>query len=308
MSSTGFIRQKTLKTSIRCRGTALHSGERVTMSFHPAEADSGIVFRRGDRGGAALRANWRRVRESTLCTTLNDGDDLSVATIEHVMAALAGLEIDNAVVELDGGEVPVMDGSAAPFTFLLECAGVVEQDAPRRAIAVLKPIRVGDDRKSASLLPGDSLTIDLTIDFAAEAIRHQRLFWAFDRDSFKSEIAPARTFGFLEDVNALRAAGLARGGSLDNAIVVGEGRVLNRDGLRFVDEFVRHKMLDALGDLYLAGAPILGAFTGVHSGHAINRQLLEALFADRSAYRIVPMPQPEEYDFDWQNEPRRASA
>jgi UDP-3-O-[3-hydroxymyristoyl] N-acetylglucosamine deacetylase len=308
MPSSGFVRQKTLKTSIRCRGTALHSGERVTMSFHPAEADSGIVFRRSDRGGAALGANWRRVRESTLCTTLNDGEDLSVATIEHVMAALAGLEIDNAVVELDGPEVPVMDGSAAPFAFLLECAGIVEQDAPRRAIAVLKPIHVGDQGKSAALLPGDSLTIDLTIDFAAAAIRHQNLFWAFDRDSFKTEIAPARTFGFLEDVNALRAAGLARGGSLDNAIVIGDGQVLNRDGLRFPDEFVRHKMLDALGDLYLAGAPILGSFTGVHSGHAVNRQLLEALFADRSAYRIVPMPQPEEYDFDWHNEPRRASA
>ena len=159
MPLSGFVRQKTLKNTIRCRGVALHSGERVAMAFHPADPDTGIVFRRGDRGGAALRATWRRVRESTLCTTLDDGDGLQVATVEHVMAALAGLEIDNAVVELDGPEVPAMDGSAAPFVFLLECAGLVEQDAPRRAIEILRPVRVGGDAgKSAALLPGDGLT------------------------------------------------------------------------------------------------------------------------------------------------------
>jgi UDP-3-O-[3-hydroxymyristoyl] N-acetylglucosamine deacetylase len=308
MSSSGFVRQKTLKNSIRCCGTALHSGERVTMIFHPAEPNTGIVFRRNDRGGAPLRANWRRVRESALCTTIDGGDGLSVATIEHVMAALAGLEIDNATVELDGPEVPVMDGSAAPFVFLLECAGIAEQDAPRRAIEVLKPVRVGDGTKSAALLPGSGFTVNLTIDFAASAIQRQTLHWNFDPDSFKSDIAPARTFGFLEDVEALRAAGLARGGSMDNAIVIGEGRVLNRDGLRFPDEFVRHKALDAVGDLYLVGAPILGVFTGLRSGHAVNRRLLEALFADRSAYRIVQMPAADSYDLDWQDGLRRVSA
>lgn len=299
MSLTGFVPQKTLRNSIRCRGTALHSGDRVAMTFYPAPADSGIVFRRSDRDGAALRANWRRVRESALCTTIEDGDGLSVATIEHVMAALAGLEIDNVVIELDGPEVPVMDGSAAPFVFLLECAGVVEQDVPRRAIEILKPVKVGDGAKSAALLPGEGFTVNLTIDFAASAIQRQTLRWTFDPDSFKSDIAPARTFGFLEEVDAMRAAGLARGGSLENAVVIGDGRVLNRDGLRFPDEFVRHKALDAIGDLYLAGNPVIGTFTGLRSGHAINRQLLEALFADRSAYRIVRMA--PAYDLEWQD-------
>ncbi len=299
MSLNGFVPQKTLKNSIRCRGTALHSGEQVTMTFHPAGADTGIVFRRSDRDGAALRANWRRVRESALCTTVHDGDGLSVGTIEHVMAALAGLEIDNSVIELDGPEVPVMDGSAAPFVFLLECAGVAEQDKPRRAIEVLKPVKVGDGTKSAALMPGIGLTVNLTIDFAASAIQHQSLSWTLDPESFKSEIAPARTFGFLEEVDAMRAAGLARGGSLENAIVIGDGRVLNHDGLRFPDEFVRHKVLDAIGDLYLAGMPIVGTFTGLRSGHAVNRQLLEALFADRSAYRIVRMPGNAAYGLDW---------
>jgi UDP-3-O-[3-hydroxymyristoyl] N-acetylglucosamine deacetylase len=304
----GFVRQKTLKNTIHCRGTALHSGERVAMAFHPAAADSGIVFRRSDRGGAALRAHWRRARESVLCTTIEDGDGLEVATVEHVLAALAGCEIDNIVIELDGPEVPVMDGSAAEFVFLLECAGIVEQDLPRRAIEIVKPIRVGDGAKSAALLPGDGMSIDLTIDFAASAIKRQTLHWQFDAETFRDEIAAARTFGFLEDVNALRAAGLARGGSMDNAIVIGEGRVLNRDGLRFPDEFVRHKVLDALGDLYLAGAPLIGHFTGFRSGHAVNRQLLEALFADRSAYRIVRMPSVETAELDWQDGMRRVSA
>lgn len=278
------------------------------MAFHPAAPDSGIVFRRSDRGGAALRANWRRVRESVLCTTIDDGDGLEVATIEHVMAALAGCEIDNIVIELDGPEVPVMDGSAAEFVFLLDCAGIVEQEVPRRAIEIVKPVRIGDGAKSASLSPDDGLSIDLTIDFAASAIRRQSLHWRFDRDDFRDGIASARTFGFLEDVVALREAGLARGGSMDNAIVIGEGRVLNRDGLRFPDEFVRHKVLDALGDLYLAGAPLIGRFTGFRSGHAVNRQLLEALFADRSSYRIVRVPSDEIAEHEWQDEPRRASA
>jgi UDP-3-O-[3-hydroxymyristoyl] N-acetylglucosamine deacetylase len=306
MAASGFVPQNTLKNSIRCRGTALHSGERVAMVFHPAAPDSGIVFRRSDRGGATLRADWRHVRDSALCTTVDDGNGLSVATIEHVMAALAGLEIDNALVELDGPEVPVMDGSAAPFIFLLECAGIAAQDAPRRAIEILKPVKVGDATKSAALLPGDGFNIELTIDFAATAIQRQTLHWTFDPESFKTDIASARTFGFLEEVDALRAAGLVRGGSMDNAIVIGEGRVLNRDGLRFPDEFVRHKILDAVGDLYLAGNPIIGAFAGLRSGHALNRRLLEALFADRSAYRVVRMP--AAYDLMWQDQPRRASA
>jgi UDP-3-O-[3-hydroxymyristoyl] N-acetylglucosamine deacetylase len=278
------------------------------LALHPAEPDTGIRFRRGDKGGATLPANWRHVRESVLCTSIDDGDGIAVATIEHVMAALAGLEIDNAVVELDGPEVPAMDGSAAPFVFLIECAGTVEQDAPRHAIEILKPVRVGDDKKSAALLPGDGLSVGFAIDFAATAIRRQSIELAIDPETFKREVAPARTFGFLEDVNALRAAGLARGGSMDNAIVIGDGRVLNSEGLRFPDEFVRHKVLDAVGDLYLAGAPIVGRFRGVRSGHALNRQLLEALFADRSLWAVIDLERDDEYEPAWQEDARRASA
>jgi UDP-3-O-[3-hydroxymyristoyl] N-acetylglucosamine deacetylase len=308
MRPGGFVRQKTIKSVIRCRGTALHGGGHVTMAFHPAEPGTGILFRRGDRGGAMLRAHWRSVRESVLCTTIDDGDGLTVATVEHVMAALSGLEIDNVVIELDGPEVPAMDGSAAPFVFLLECAGMVEQDAPRRAIEILKPVRVGDGRRSAALLPGDGFSVSFAIDFAANAIRRQSIRLALDPDTFKREVAPARTFGFLEDVNALRAAGLARGGSMANAIVIGDGQVLNSEGLRFTNEFVRHKALDAIGDLYLAGAPIIGEFSGVRSGHALNRQLLEALFADRNAWTMTDLGSDDAFDVDWQDSVRRVSA
>jgi UDP-3-O-[3-hydroxymyristoyl] N-acetylglucosamine deacetylase len=308
MPPSGFVRQKTVKSMIRCRGTALHGGEHVTMVFHPAEPGTGILFRRADRGGALIRAHWRWVKESVLCTTIDDGDGLQVATVEHVMAALAGLEIDNCVIELDGPEVPAMDGSAAPFVFLLECAGIVEQEAPRRAVEILKPVRVADGRRSAMLMPGDGFSVTFAIDFAATAIRRQNIRLVLDPDSFKRDVAPARTFGFLEDVNALRAAGLARGGSMDNAIVIGEGRVLNTEGLRFPDEFVRHKALDAIGDLYLAGAPIIGQFSGVRSGHALNRQLLEALFADRTAWAMTDLLRDDSFDLDWQESVRRVSA
>ena len=289
MSLHGLVRQKTLKNTIRCRGTALHSGDRVAMAFHPAAPGTGIVFRRSDRAGASLRADWRHVRESMLCTTIDDGAGLTVATIEHVMAALAGLEIDNAVIELDGPEIPVMDGSAAEFVFLIECAGIVEQDAPRRAIEIVKPVRIADGAKSAALLPSDGMSISLTIDFTAAAIKRQTLRWELDAETFKDEIASARTFGFLDDVNALRAAGLARGGSMENAIVIGDGRVLNRDGLRFPDEFVRHKILDAIGDMALAGAPLIARFEGVKSGHATNNAALRALFSDGANYALVPL-------------------
>ncbi|MGH6990250.1 MAG: UDP-3-O-acyl-N-acetylglucosamine deacetylase [Stellaceae bacterium] len=309
MSPSGRVRQRTLNSVIRCRGTALHGGEHVTMVFHPAEPGTGILFRRADRGGAMLRAHWRSVKESVLCTSIDNGDGLQVTTIEHVMAALSGLEIDNCIIELDGPEVPAMDGSAAPFVFLFECAGIVEQDAPRRAIEILKPVRVGDAQRSAMLMPGDDFTVTFAIDFAASAIRRQNIRLRLDPDTFKREIAPARTFGFLEDVNALRAAGLARGGSMANAIVIGEGRVLNAEGLRFPDEFVRHKALDAIGDLYLAGAPLVGQFSGVRSGHALNRQLLEALFADRAAWAMTDLDGDHAaYDLDWEDNARRVSA
>jgi UDP-3-O-[3-hydroxymyristoyl] N-acetylglucosamine deacetylase len=308
MALPGTVLQKTLKSSIHCRGVALHTGAHVGMTLYPAPVDRGIVFRRADQGGAEVRAVWRNVKESPLCTMLDNGDGVSVATVEHLLAAFAGCEIDNAVVELDGPEVPAMDGSAAPFVFLIECAGIAEQDAPRRAIKILKPVSVGDDGRSAELSPGDALTMSFTIDFAANAIRHQSIRVMLDPDTFKNEIASARTFGFAEEIDALRGAGLARGGSLDNAVVIGGGEVLNRDGLRFKDEFVRHKVLDAFGDLYLAGAPILGHFSGHRSGHALNCQLLRALFADRSAWTWTRLARVEEFAPGWREAGRRASA
>ncbi|HWI28424.1 MAG TPA: UDP-3-O-acyl-N-acetylglucosamine deacetylase [Stellaceae bacterium] len=309
MDDVGIAQQKSLKSAIHCRGVALHSGSRVGMTLHPAGPDSGIVFRRSDRAGAEIKACWRNVVEQPLCTRLDDGEGLSVATIEHLMSALNGLEIDNAVIELDGAEVPVMDGSAAPFVFLIECAGVVEQDAPRRAIKVLKPVTVGESGKSASLSPDDGFSMSFAIDFASDAISRQDITIAVDPDTFKSDISRARTFGFLHEVDQMRAAGLARGGSLDNAVVISGHQVLNSEGLRYVDEFVRHKVLDALGDLYLAGGPIIGHFRGVRSGHALNRRLLEALFADASAWCLTGLSRRLPSPLDWEEPaPRLARA
>ncbi len=277
------VAQKTLKAPIHCRGVGLHSGAHVEMTLLPAAPNTGIRFRRSDRD-CEIEASWRNVVESTLCTTLANGKGVSIATVEHLMAAFAGLEIDNVVVELDGPEVPAMDGSAAPFVFLIECAGLVEQNAPRRVIKVLKPVSVGSPGKSAALVPDDNFSVSFVIDFTSSAITRQELSLAPCPESFKHDLGPARTFGFLHEVKAMRDAGLARGGSLDNAVVIAGDCVLNQEGLRYDDEFVRHKMLDALGDLYLAGCPMLGQFRGVRSGHALNRQLLAALFADASSW------------------------
>jgi len=290
MDDEGIAQQQTLKAAIHCRGVALHSGARVAMTLCPAAPDTGIVFRRTDRDGIELAARWHNAVEQPLCTRLDDGRGHSISTVEHLMAAFAGLEIDNAIVDIDGAEVPAMDGSAAPFVFLMECAGIVEQGAPRRAVRVLKPVRVGDGGKSAALTPDDGFSINFAIDFATDAIGRQELSIAVDPESFKSDISRARSFGFLHEVDQLRAAGLARGGSLDNAVVISGNEVLNREGLRYVDEFVRHKVLDALGDLYLAGAPIIGHFRGVRSSHALNQRLLKALFADPSAWCFTTLP------------------
>jgi UDP-3-O-[3-hydroxymyristoyl] N-acetylglucosamine deacetylase len=308
MDDVGIAQQQTLKAPIHCRGVALHAGSRVAMTLHPAAPDTGIVFRRSDRADAEIKACWRNVVEQPLCTRLDNGEGLSIATIEHLMAALAGLEIDNAVIELDGPEVPVMDGSAAPFVFLVECAGIVEQDAARRAIKVLKPVTVTEAGKSAVLTPDNEFCLSFAIDFASDAIGRQDITIAVDPESFKSDISRARTFGFLHEVDQMRAAGLGRGGSLDNAVVISGGQVLNREGLRYVDEFVRHKVLDAMGDLYLAGAPIIGHFRGVRSGHALNRRLLEALFADTSAWCYTTLARRMPLPAAWDEAPRFARA
>jgi UDP-3-O-[3-hydroxymyristoyl] N-acetylglucosamine deacetylase len=275
--------QRTLSEVGSCRGIGLHCGQPVTMVLRPAPPDSGIVFRRLD-AGAEIRASWTSTTESSLSTVLSNGEGIQIGTIEHLMAALAGSRVDNAVVELDGPEVPIMDGSAAPFTLMIERAGIVAQDAVRRAFKVLKPVWVSANGASAALLPEHGFSMSFEIDFDNPLIRRQDISLNFEPGTFKAELAPARTFGLLDDWPRLKAAGLARGGSLDNAIVVSGNRVLNDGGLRFADEFVRHKLVDALGDLYLAGGPIIGHFQGVRSGHALTRRLVAALFADEDAW------------------------
>ena len=214
---------------------------------------------------------------------LSDSAGRMVGTVEHLMAAFAGAAVDNLIVELDGPEVPIMDGSAAPFLFLIECAGIIEQDIPRRAIEVLKPVSIVDGEATVALYPDPEFSMSFEIDYDSPFIRQQKRTLTIDTSAFKTELSRARTFGFLHDVDRLRAVGLARGGSLENAIVVDGDHILNSEGLRYDDEFVRHKLLDAVGDLYLAGAPIIGRFQGVCSGHSHNRRLLAALFADDDA-------------------------
>jgi UDP-3-O-[3-hydroxymyristoyl] N-acetylglucosamine deacetylase len=284
-----IIRQKTLKSSIHCAGTGLHSGSRIALALHPAEAGTGIRFR---RGRVEIPALHDHVVDTRLCTTLGDGHGTVVATVEHLMGALAGCGIDNAVIEVSGPEVPIMDGSAEPFVFLIDCAGIVEQDAPRRAIEIRRRVAVGDATRGVSLMPAPNaggLSVSFEIEFESAAINRQEVFVPAAPAVFRREVSAARTFGFAHEVEQLRAAGLARGGSLENAVVISGDRVLNAEGLRFTNEFVRHKVLDCLGDLYLAGAPILGHAHGSRSGHAMNNRLLAALFADPRAWRMVPM-------------------
>lgn len=282
--------QRTLKTSIGCSGIGLHSGVRVAMKMHPAPVNSGIIFKRVDLvgGGSEIPARWDHIADSRMCTVLADESGVSIATVEHLMSAFYGMSIDNALVELNGPEVPAMDGSAAPFIFLMECAGVSEQSEPRKHLRILKPVVYSHGNKQVSLMPADhGLNLEFDIDFAAPAVGQQSCSFNIERDLFKSEISKARTFGFLSDVTALREAGLARGGSLENAIVVDGDRVLNEDGLRHDDEFVRHKVLDAIGDLYLTGHRIIGQFHGVCSSHADTANLLRQVFADDSNWELV---------------------
>jgi len=269
------------------------------MTLLPAPAGTGIVFRRTDAAGKGLEvaAHVSNVVDDRLCSALGDGNGASVATVEHLMAALSGCRVDNLIVEVDGGELPIMDGSAAPFVFLIECAGIASQAAPRRAIEILKPICVEDGERRAELLPGIGFSVGFEIEFGSGAIGQQDMAVQLVNGTFKGELSRARTFGFVEEVDQLRAMGLALGGSLDNAVVVSGDRVLNEDGLRYKDEFVRHKILDCIGDLYLAGAPIIGQFKGRRSGHALNHSILRTMLADPSCWRYTLMPR-EADEFD----------
>ena len=278
------------------------------MILRPAAPDSGIVFRRSD-AGAEIRADWSNSVESALSTVLSNREGIQVATVEHLLAALAGNRIDNAVVELDGPEVPIMDGSATPFVRLIESVGTEAQEAPRRAIRILKPVEVAENGSSAALLPGSGFSMSFEIDFDNPLIRRQDISLRIDRNAFNTELAPARTFGLLDDWPRLKAAGLARGGSLDNAVVVSGDRVLNAGGLRFVDEFVRHKLVDATGDLFLAGGAIIGHFRGLRSGHALTRRLLAAVFADPNSWCYTTMFEAPDLDAPvWTASARAAAA
>jgi UDP-3-O-[3-hydroxymyristoyl] N-acetylglucosamine deacetylase len=275
-----------LARRVECAGIGLHSGQPITMVLHPAPAGSGIRFRRIDLASKpVIAARHDNVSDLVLCTTVADAKTgAKVATVEHLLAALAGLGVDNVRVDLDGPEVPVMDGSAEPFVAAIERVGLVEQNAARRYIRVLKAVEVRDGERVARLEPANRFTISMAIDFESPAIGRQDVEVDLDDGAFVVELAGARTFGFEHEVAQLRDKGLARGGSLENAVVISGDRVLNEEGLRFDDEFVRHKALDAVGDLYLAGAPLLARFHGERTGHALNNRLLHALFADATAW------------------------
>ena len=286
----GAVRvQQTLRTAIDCTGVGVHSGRRSRLTLRPAAAGTGIVFRRTDLG-LDIPARFDHVVDTRLCTVLGlpGRKQAIIGTVEHVMAALSGMGISNCVIEVDGPEVPILDGSAASFVFLIECAGMQAQTAPERAIAVRRTVRVDQGDAFIELRPGSAaLGIAMSIAFTDVAIGQQALSLHITSATFRRELAAARTFGRASDVAALQASGLARGGSLENAVVVDGDKVLNPGGLRMADEFVRHKMLDAVGDLALAGAPLRGRITAHKSGHALNNRLLRALFADDANWAWV---------------------
>lgn len=284
-----MVKQRTPKAVIQATGVGLHSGDKILLTLRPAPVNTGIVFRRTDLDSIPeIPASYKYVSDTTLCTSL-EHEGVRVATVEHLLSALAGLGIDNAYVDIDGPEVPIMDGSAAPFVFLIQSAGICEQNAPKRFIRILKPVRVEDSGKHVQFVPHDGYRVSFKIEFDHPVFndRPQTATLDFSSTSYLKEVCRARTFGFMSDYEKLRAANLAKGGSLDNAIVVDDYRILNEDGLRFEDEFVKHKVLDAVGDLYLLGSSLIGAFEGYRSGHELNNRLLRALVATEDAWEYV---------------------
>src|SRR5688572_14532241 len=284
-----MIRQRTLKTSVRATGVGLHTGHKVTMVLRPAPIDTGIVFCRSDLpGNPAIPAHALNVRETVMATVL-EKDGARVSTVEHLMSAFFGLGIDNAFVDVSAEEVPIMDGSAGTFVFLLQSAGIEEQAAPKSYVRILKSVAIEKGDKRVRLEPFHGFKVSFAIEFDHPVFdpSHSTVEVDFGQVSFVREISRARTFGFTQDVELMRSRGLGRGGSLDNAVVIDDFRVLNADGLRMKDEFVMHKALDAVGDLYLMGRPIIGAFHGHKSGHELNNLLVRKLLADRSAYEEV---------------------
>lgn len=284
-----MIKQRTLRNVIRASGVGLHTGQKVYLTLRPAVADTGIVFRRVDLDPPVeIAASPENVGDTRLSTTLCRGD-VRISTVEHLLSAFAGLGIDNAYVDLSAPEVPIMDGSAGPFVFLIQSAGLEEQTEPKRFIRIKRPVLVEEGDKWARFDPFEGFKVSFSIDFDHPAFkgRNQQATVDFSTTSFVKEVSRARTFGFMRDLEWLRERSLAQGGSLDNAIVLDEYRILNEDGLRYSDEFVKHKVLDAVGDLYLLGRSLIGAFSGHKSGHELNNRLLRTLIADESAWELV---------------------
>ncbi len=291
-----MIKQRTLKNIVRATGVGLHTGEKVYLTLRPAMANSGIVFRRVDLNPVVeIKADAYAVGDTRLSSCL-EKDGARVQTVEHLMSALAGLGIDNVLVELTSGEMPIMDGSASPFVFLLQSAGIEEQPAAKRFIRIKKAVEVRHGDKWVKFEPYNGFRVDFSIDFRHPVFAHsnKRVVVDFEHTSYVKEVSRARTFGFMQDVESMRSQGLALGGSLDNAIVMDEFRVLNADGLRYEDEFVKHKALDAIGDLYLLGHPVIGAYSAYKSGHALNNELLRKLMEDESSWESVTFLKPEE--------------
>ena len=284
-----MIKQRTLKNIIRATGVGLHTGEKVYLTLRPAAVGTGIVFRRVDLPEPVeIKADPENVSDTRMSTTL-EKNGVKISTVEHLMAAFAGLGIDNAYVDVTAPEVPIMDGSAGPFVFLLQSAGIEEQTSAKQFIRIKKQVRVQDGDKWVQFEPWDGFKVSFGIDFDHPSLRRstQTASVDFSTTSFVKEVSRARTFGFMRDLEMLRSAGLARGGGMDNAIVMDNFRVLNEDGLRYEDEFVKHKVLDAIGDLYLLGHPLIGAFSGHKSGHALNNRILRTLMADKTAWELV---------------------
>jgi UDP-3-O-[3-hydroxymyristoyl] N-acetylglucosamine deacetylase len=284
-----MIKQRTLKNTIRATGVGLHTGDKIYLTLHPAAENTGIKFRRVDlEEPVTIDANAYNVGETILSTTLVQ-DGVKISTIEHLLSAMAGLGVDNALVDVSAAEVPIMDGSAGPFVFLLQSAGVKEQDAPKQYIKIKREIKVTEGDKWATFVPMDGFKVTFTIDFEHPAFEDdvKTATMDFSSTTFVREVSRARTFGFMKDIEFLRENNLALGGSLDNAIVIDDDKIINEGGLRYADEFVKHKMLDAIGDLYLLGHSLIGEYQGYKSGHGLNNQLLRALLADTDAWEMV---------------------
>jgi len=285
-----MIKQRTIKQSVQETGIGLHKGRKVTMTLRPAPANTGIIFRRIDlKPYADIPARAQSVGDTMLCTCITNKDGHSIHTVEHLASALSGLGIDNIIVEVDSHELPIMDGSASPFIFLLQSAGIQELDAPKKFIKIIKTIRVEEDDKWAEFRPHDGFKVNFQIDFDHPAISQtrQHVVLDFSTDSYVDEVSRARTFGFMKDLELMNSMNLALGGSMDNAVALDEYRVLNPEGLRYSDEFLKHKILDAVGDLYLGGHSLIGELVAYKTGHGLNNKLLNAILKDETAWEYV---------------------